>query len=138
MQKIKSYSEFINKSTNLNADLLNDIEKEICNYINKYPNDYYKQYVGFYNNNEELRKAEYDLIHPHLNKDYCMNLKEGGGNAPLSEETKELISENLKGKPAIFKCKVNAVKVKKEATLNDELAKQNGFNNVEELKLAIK
>ena len=28
-----------------------------------------------------------------------MNLKEGGGNAPLSEETKELISENLKGKP---------------------------------------
>ena len=25
MQKIKSYSEFINESTNLNADLLNDI-----------------------------------------------------------------------------------------------------------------
>lgn len=73
--------------------------RKICNYINKYPNDYYKQYVGFYNNIEELRKAEYDLIHPHLNKDYCMNLKEGGGNAPLSEETKELISEKLKGKP---------------------------------------
>ena len=73
--------------------------RKICNYINKYPNDYYKQYVGFYNNCDELRKAEYDLIHPHLNKEYCMNLKEGGGNAPLSEETKELISENLKGKP---------------------------------------
>lgn len=28
-----------------------------------------------------------------------MNLKEGGGNAPLSEETRELISEKLKGKP---------------------------------------
>ena len=38
MQKIKSYSEFINESTNLNADLLNDIEKEICNYINRNPN----------------------------------------------------------------------------------------------------
>ena len=47
-------------------------------------------------------------------------------------------AENLKGRPAVFKCKVNAVKVKKEAKLNDELAKQNGFNNVEELKLAIK
>ena len=73
--------------------------RKICHYINKYPNDYYKQYIGFYNNVEELQKAEYNLIHPHLNKEYCMNLKEGGGNAPLSEETRELISETLKGKP---------------------------------------
>ena len=47
-------------------------------------------------------------------------------------------AENLKGKPAVFKCKVNAVKVKKEAKLDDELAKQNGFNNVDELRLAMK
>ena len=37
-----------------------------------------------------------DLIHNHLNKEYCLNLKDGGGNAPLSEETKRKISERLK------------------------------------------
>lgn len=38
MEKIKNYSEFINESTNLNADLLDCIEKEICEFINKHPN----------------------------------------------------------------------------------------------------
>lgn len=83
-------------SYSLKTDNYTGSGRKIVNYINKYPNDYYKQYIGFYNNVEELQKAEYNLIHPHLNKDYCMNLKEGGGNAPLSEETRELISEKLK------------------------------------------
>lgn len=43
-------------------------------------------------------------------------------------------AENLKGKEATFKCKVNEVKVKKEAQFNDELAKSLGLNNVDELK----
>ena len=86
-------------SYSLKTDNYTGSGRKIVNYINKYPNDYYKQYIGFYNNVEELKKAEYDLIHPHLNKYYCMNLKEGGGNAPLSEETRELIAKKLKGKP---------------------------------------
>jgi hypothetical protein len=52
--------------------------KLICRYINKHPNDYYKEIIKFYNSQEELNKAEYELIHPHLGKDYCMNLVEGG------------------------------------------------------------
>ena len=85
-------------SYSLKTDNYTGSGRKIVNYINKYPNDYYKQYIGFYNNVKELQNAEYNLIHPHLNKDYCMNLKEGGGNAQLSEETRELISEKLKGK----------------------------------------
>ena len=88
-------------SYSLKTDNYTGSGRKIVNYINKYPNDYYKQYIGFYNNIEELQNAEYNLIHPHLNKDYCMNLKEGGGNAPLSEETRELISGKLKGMQTI-------------------------------------
>lgn len=69
---------------------------KISNYHAKYPGEYYKRYLGFYNNSTELEQAEYDLIHDHLNKEYCLNLKDGGGNAPLSEETKQKISEKLK------------------------------------------
>lgn len=86
-------------SYSLKTDNYTGSGRKITRYINKYPNDYYKQYLGFYNNIDELCKAEYDLIHPHLNKEYCLNLKEGGGNAPLSEETKQKISKALIGKP---------------------------------------
>ena len=47
-------------------------------------------------------------------------------------------AENLKGKPAVFKCVVNQVKVKKVAALDDELAKAHGLNNIEELRQAVK
>lgn len=47
-------------------------------------------------------------------------------------------AENLKGKPAVFKCKVNAIKVKKVASLDDDFAKELGLNNVEELREAMK
>lgn len=47
-------------------------------------------------------------------------------------------AENLKGKPAVFKCKVNEVKVKKVPSLDDAFAKENGLDNVEELRGAMK
>lgn len=46
-------------------------------------------------------------------------------------------ADNLKGKPAVFKCKINNVLVKKPAELNDDFAKQFGLNNVDELKTAL-
>lgn len=52
--------------------------KLIKRYINKYPLGYIKEIIAFYNSSEELCKAEYDLIHPHLGKDYCLNISEGG------------------------------------------------------------
>lgn len=46
-------------------------------------------------------------------------------------------SEELKGKAAVFKCKVRAVKEKVEPTLDDEFARKQGFENVEEFKKAL-
>ena len=47
-------------------------------------------------------------------------------------------AENLKGKKALFKCKINQVKEKKIPSLDDEFAKSHGLNNVEELRESIK
>ena len=41
---------------------------------------------------------------------------------------------NLSGKPALFKVKVNSIKRKEEAELNDDLAKELGFDSVEDMK----
>lgn len=50
----------------------------------------------------------------------------------------EYHSEELKGKKAVFKCKVNAVKVKKEATLDENFLLEHGCKDVDELKENIK
>ena len=43
-------------------------------------------------------------------------------------------AENLKGKPALFKVKVNSIKRKEEAELNDDLAKELGFDSVDDMR----
>ena len=40
---------------------------------------------------------------------------------------------NLSGKPALFKVKVNSIKRKEEAELNDDLARELGFDSVEDM-----
>lgn len=67
-------------------------------YLKKYPNGYYRKILHLYNTKEELNKTEYDLIHPHLNKFYCLNLREGGEGGALSEESQRKQAEKLKGR----------------------------------------
>jgi len=43
-------------------------------------------------------------------------------------------AENLKRKPALFKVKVNSIKRKEEAELNDDLAKELGFESVDDMR----
>ena len=43
-------------------------------------------------------------------------------------------AENLKGQPAVFKCKVHEVKTKNIPALDDNFAKTQGFNTVDELR----
>ena len=43
-------------------------------------------------------------------------------------------AENLKGKSALFKVKVNSIKRKEEAELNDDLAKELGFESVDDMR----
>ena len=47
----------------------------------------------------------------------------------------EYHAESLKGKPALFKVKVNSIKRKEEAELNDDLAKELGYDSLEDLKV---
>lgn len=68
--------------------------KKIKRYLKKYPGQFYRKIIAFYNNADELNKAEKDLIDGHLNKDYCLNLKEGGDCGLFSEESKKKMSEN--------------------------------------------
>lgn len=73
--------------------------RKINDYYKKYPNDYIKEIIAFYNTDEELNKAEYDIIKPYLNNNMCLNLKDGGGNCGrLSSETIKKMSQSLKGK----------------------------------------
>lgn len=50
----------------------------------------------------------------------------------------EYHAENLKGKQAVFKVKLNELKQEKEATLTDEIAKKYGFETVDSLLADIK
>lgn len=49
----------------------------------------------------------------------------------------EYHAENLKGKEAIFKCKINEIKEKEVPTFDDSFASKNGFENANAFKGAI-
>lgn len=70
-------------------------------YYKKYPNDYIKEIIAFYNTDEELNKAEYDIIHPYLYDKNCLNLSEGGNGGKVkgvykhTEETINRITNSM-------------------------------------------
>ncbi|MBQ5632522.1 MAG: hypothetical protein IIU99_05400 [Treponema sp.] len=69
---------------------------------------YIKEIISFYNNDDELNQAEYNLIgDKYQNDKLCLNLKEGGKNIQhggekighqVSEETRQKISKAHKNK----------------------------------------
>lgn len=118
--------------------------KILCDYLKKYPNGYYRKILNFYNTQEELNKAEYALIHPHLGKPYCLNLTEGGGmrafpgelhpmyNKHLPDETKNKISNTLKEKYS--NGEIIAVSFWKDKHLPDETKNKISVNTSKALK----
>ncbi len=50
----------------------------------------------------------------------------------------EYHAENLKGKPAMFKVKINSIKEVKVPEINDELAQKQGYDNLVDYKVFIK
>ncbi len=50
----------------------------------------------------------------------------------------EYHAENLKGKPALFKVKLNSIQEEKLPTVDDEFAKKNGYDTLAEYKIALK
>ena len=84
--------------------------KLINDYYKKYPNDYIKEIIAFYDSKEELNQAEYDIIHPYINNEMCLNMVEGGHINTcynLKEETRKKLSESHKGKTPWNKGKNN-------------------------------
>lgn len=101
--------------------------KQISRYLKKYPTDFYREIIKYYFSEEELNKAEYDLIHPHLNKSYCLNLMEGGHGGTLSKESREKFIKSSRGKKLSHETKKR---------ISDSLKKYFNDNNMsEETKL---
>lgn len=96
-------------------------------WLKSHPNGYYRKILQLYNSFEELNKAEYDLIHPHLGKDYCLNLMEGGKagrcHPYICKQISKKVSEILKVRwtNPIYREKMIA---KIRETWNDENKKQ--------------
>ena len=74
-------------TTNLDDKYITGGKKIKC-YIKKYPNGFKREILTFYNSQEDLNKAEYELIHPWLNNEMCLNLRDGGYKPTLGEEQK--------------------------------------------------
>lgn len=72
--------------------------RKLLSYLKKYPNDYVKEIISFHNTEDELNKAEYDIIHPWLGNEMCLNIQEGGYYGKPSYETRKKMSKSLKGR----------------------------------------
>lgn len=70
--------------------------KKINDYRKKYPHGYLREIISFHASEESLNKAEYDIIHPCLNNEMCLNIVEGGYYGRPSYETRKKISEKNK------------------------------------------
>ena len=73
---------------------------KICKYYKKYPNDYIKEIIAFYTTDEELNKAEYDIIEPYLDTPMCLNMCSGGNVNHPTKELSKILSDSQKGKQA--------------------------------------
>ena len=79
----------------------------------KHPNEYIKLILNYYDSEEELNEAEYNLIHPHLNKPYCLNMVEGGNQHSPSLALRKKLSDKLKGVPKSEEFKENLRRIYK-------------------------
>lgn len=76
----KDHFYFGQRTTRINPliDKYKGSGKLLGDYYKKHPNDYIKDIISYHNSQEELNKAEYDIIHPFLKNEMCLNLREGG------------------------------------------------------------
>ena len=91
-------------TTNLN-DGYKGSGRKIVDYYKKHPNDYIKEIIAFYNSEDELNQAEYDIILPFIDDPNCLNLQYGGYTGRLNKESIEKMSKSLKGRVSPMKGK---------------------------------
>lgn len=97
---------------------------------------YTKEILGFYNNQEELNQAEYELIGDLYKTDTkCLNLRAGGMQAGISNKTKDKISESTK--KAMQRSEVKE-KIKERPILSGEDHGMYGKHHTKEAKEKIR
>lgn len=64
-------------------------------WLKRHPDGYYRKILQLYNSDEELNRAEYELIHPHLGQPYCLNLVDGGQFGRLHPDIYKEISKKV-------------------------------------------
>lgn len=75
-------------------------------YYKKYSNGYIKEILAFYDNQEDLNKAERDLIRPYIDDENCLNISIGGtGGDTYTYQTEERKQEIFNKKSASLKGK---------------------------------
>ena len=98
------------------------------NWLKRHPNGYYRKILHLYNSDKELNKAEYELIHPHLGKKWCLNLVEGGGFGRLHPDIyKAMVPKIKKTLKVYWDNPINKEKhsqLVKECWKNEELRKK--------------
>ena len=67
--------------------------KKLQNYYKTYPNDYIKEIICFCNDSDELGKKEYEIIHPWINNEMCLNIVEGGKQSTWNKGKKGVYSQ---------------------------------------------
>ena len=70
--------------------------KLLLNYYKKFPNDYKKEIISYHNSEEELNKAEYDIINMYINDPMCLNIAAGGHGGFTGKHTNET-KEKMRG-----------------------------------------
>lgn len=94
------------------------------NYYKKYPKDYIKDIIGFYNSQESLNKAEYDIIKYWLNNSMCLNLRDGGMCGTISDVSKKKMSTSRTGHIVSYNTRKKLSEKLKGLTLPDERKKR--------------
>lgn len=75
----------------------------IIRYRKKHPNEFNKEIICFCNSQEELNKAEYNIIHPCLNDPKCLNIADGGHGGYTGTHTEETIAHLKEKKQEYYK-----------------------------------
>ena len=118
--KYKDYFYFGQHTTKNLNDHYKGSGKKLSDYYKKYPDGYIKEIIAFYNSQDELNKAEYDIIYPWLNNPICLNLCDGGNIGTCSEETKQKIATSNKAKKLSEETKQKISTYQKNKKLSEE------------------
>ena len=85
---------------NLNDGYKGSGKKLYC-YYKKFTDNYIKEIIAFYDTQEKLNQAEYDIIHPWLGNEMCLNISEGGNFKPICTFTGHNHTEETKRKQSL-------------------------------------